>query len=387
MDATAGYVGQKVAVFLDNTVPQNDPMQPADLAELGQAFDSYHYPIDTTAFGRESDLDQNGMVIVLMTDAVNALTPDCSNGRVVGYFFGGDLLTGPNSNNGEIFYTLVPSPATTGCPQAVTRRAALNNLKPTLIHEFQHMISFNQHVLIRSGNSEEGWLNEAFSHFAEELGGRLIPDAQCPNPPFPNCRSQYTSGDLQNAYDYAKNTEAFFMVYPTSSSGTLEERGAGWLFLRWVIDQFAADSILGSALTRAMIATSLTGANNLQAQTGSTLGTMIPQWFMALYLDDGPDLPAEPSGRLRYKSWGLRAVWTNPANQKPDGPFTGFPMTPTTIAGTFTQSGTLRGGSGRHWLVIQQANGVAIDILAVKNAANELIDTALQPRLGVVRIH
>jgi hypothetical protein len=30
----------------------------------------------------------------------------------------------------------------------------------TFIHEFQHMISFNQHVLVRGGDGEVLWLNE-----------------------------------------------------------------------------------------------------------------------------------------------------------------------------------------------------------------------------------
>jgi hypothetical protein len=37
-------------------------------------------------------------------------------------------------------------------------------------------------------------------------------------------------------------------------------------------------------------------------------------------------------------------------------------------------------------VVVQQANGAAIDMLAVRNSANELIDALLQPRVGVVRI-
>src|SRR5262249_23650177 len=145
--ATARFVGTSAAIYMDNTVPQNDTLQAADYQDLGHAFDTYHYPIDTTAFGRESDVDNNGRVVILMTDAVNALTPDCTDGRVLGYFFGLDLtLSGPNSvnsNKGEIFYTLVPAPATAKC-SAVSRAQAIRAVKPTLIHEFQHMISWNQ---------------------------------------------------------------------------------------------------------------------------------------------------------------------------------------------------------------------------------------------------
>ena len=41
-----------------------------------------------------------------------------------------------------------------------------------LAHEFQHLISCNQHVLLRNGRCEESWLNEAMSHVCEDLIGR-----------------------------------------------------------------------------------------------------------------------------------------------------------------------------------------------------------------------
>ena len=384
--ATARYVGTNAAVYLDNNAPTNDPLTDADLAELGSAFDRFHYPIDTTSFGRESDQDGNGVVIILMTKAVNDLTPDCTNGRVVGFFYGGDLLTGSNSNRAEVFYTLVPAPQTSKC-SAVTRRAALNNLKPTLIHEFQHMISFNQHALVRSGSSEDVWLNEALSHFAEELGGRLIPNSECTPGGFPSCRSQYTSGDLVNAYEYMKTPGQSYLVFPNLSQGSLEERGAGWTFLRWVLDHFASDTIIAADLTRALDGTSNTGIANLQAVTGASFSVMVPEWLMALYLDDGPDLPVESTGRLRFKSWGFRAIYTDPANSQlfPAG----FPLVPlpvTASSGILAKSDTLHAGSGYFFLLSQPANATGLDIHVTANSSGAALDPTLQGRFGVVRI-
>ncbi len=384
--ATARYIGTNAAVYLDNNAPTADPLTDADLAELGTAFDRYHYPIDTTSFGRESDIDGNGVVIILMTKAVNDLTPDCKDGRVVGFFYGGDLLTGPNSNRAEVFYTLVPAPATGSCT-AVSRRSALNNLKPTLIHEFQHMISFNQHSLVRTGLSEDVWLNESLSHFAEELGGRLVPNVDCIAAGFPSCRSQYTSGDLLNGYDFLRSPGSRYLVFPNNTTGTLEERGAGWLFLRWVLDQFASDSILGIDLTRALDNTANTGIANLQAATGGSFATMVPEWLMASYLDDGPDLPVESTGRLRFKSWGFREVWTNPANSQifPAG----FPVVPIPISamtGVTAKSDTLRAGSGYYFLFSQPANASGLDIRVLAKSTGAALDPVLQARFGLVRI-
>ena len=384
--ATARFVGTHAAIFMDNSVPQNDTLLEVDYADLGRTFDTYHYPIDVTAFGNESDRDNNQRVIVLLTDAVNALTPDCTNGRVLGYFFGGDLLAGfPNSNNGEIFYAFVPSPATTQCPNAVTRSIAVDNIKPTLIHEFQHMISYNQHALLRGGPSEETWLNEALSHFAEELGGRLIPITECPH--FSSCRSQYVSGDIFNSYDYLTDTESHFLIYPTSSTGTLEERGASWYFLRWVLDQFATDTILGTDLTQKLVRTAATGVANITTATGGDFSTMVPEWLLAAYLDDLPGF-TPLSDRIKFKSWGLRGIWTNPVNQDPPlrGGFHGFPLKPDVTSGIYTHAGTLRGGSGRHLRLSQPANGAAIDVQFVKTSAGEALDPALVARIGIARI-
>ncbi|HEU5049015.1 MAG TPA: hypothetical protein VFU00_01760, partial [Gemmatimonadales bacterium] len=140
--ATAKYVGPKGAIYLDNSVPAGGYTQ-ADLDAVGFLFDNYLYPIDTTAFGRESDLDNNGVVVVLLTDQVNALSGNCNaEGSVIlGYFFGTDLLTGQQgSNGGEVFYGLVPDPNNSTC--TISRDYARGYLAPTFIHEFQHMISF-----------------------------------------------------------------------------------------------------------------------------------------------------------------------------------------------------------------------------------------------------
>ena len=90
--ATAKVVGQRVAIYLDDAAPAG--FTQSDLDEVGALFDAHLYPIDTTAFGRESDLDDNGVVIVLLTQRVNDLSADCNTtgSIILGFFFGLDLL-------------------------------------------------------------------------------------------------------------------------------------------------------------------------------------------------------------------------------------------------------------------------------------------------------
>jgi len=384
--ATARYVGTKAAIYMDDSVPQADTLQASDYDNLGSTFDTYHYPIDHAAFGDESDVDGNERIVILMTDAVNALTPDCTNGRVLGYFYGLDLtLSGSqsaNSNKAEIFYTFVPAPATAKC-NAISRSQTLAAIKPTLIHEFQHMISWNQHVLVRGGAAEETWLNEALSHFAEELGGREIDSTQCSG--FSSCRSQYISSDIINAYDYLESPESDFLVYPISSQGTLPERGASGYFLRGVVDHFATDTILGNDFTTRIVQTPNTGVANLTAATGESFSRMVVEWQLANYLDDDSTVTAPLSDRLRFKSWGLRSIWLDSRNAQvfPNG----FPLKPDVVIGSYSHSGILKAGSGRHLRLLQAANGPAIDVQVRKNTAGDPLDPALAARIGIVRIH
>src|SRR3989475_5616725 len=70
--ATAKQVGVHIAIFEDNNKPSGG-LSDADFLSLRYKFDTLLYVRDTLAFGRESDIDQNGVVIVLMTNAVNQL--------------------------------------------------------------------------------------------------------------------------------------------------------------------------------------------------------------------------------------------------------------------------------------------------------------------------
>ena len=380
--AVARVVDQKTAIYLDKVVPTFDTLTQADLVDLARTFNTYHYPFNTNAFGAESDKDANGVVIILLTDAVNALTPDCTNGRILGFFWGGDLLDVNGSNKGEVFYAMVPAPATSTCTVA-RRKDTLDRLKPTLIHELQHMISFNQHALVRNGQSETTWLNEALSHFAEELGGRLIPNSECVG--FSSCRSQYISGDLFNAYDYLGDTEANFLVAPASSSGTLKERGAGYLFLRWLADQFGADS-LGTNTTRALVQTSQTGAANVASATGQDFPTSVAEWQLAVYTDDLPGFtPGSP--RLTYKSWGYRKVFQDNCCTPGAAFAKAFPMEPVFATSfPFLRSGTLRGGTGQHFQVTVPAGGQGVDVLVARSGGGPQIDPSLEARLAIVRL-
>ncbi|HEV2083948.1 MAG TPA: hypothetical protein VGR09_02615 [Gemmatimonadales bacterium] len=376
--ATALSVGQRVAIFVDDSAPSGGYTTP-QLDDVKNLFDQFLYPIDTTAFGRESDIDGNGVVVVLLTQHVNALSPDCNNtGRVIlGYFFGADLLprsaSNPGSNEAEVFYGLVPDPNNTQC--GITQAFARSHLPATFIHEFQHMISYNQHVLVRGGTAEDTWLNEGLSHFAEELGGRQVPDVECPNSS--SCFNEFIRGDLDNAFEYLTSPEDFFLIEPGTSTGSLQERGANWLMVRWLADHFAADTILGTDLTHRLDATAQTGGANVAAQTGEDFSKLVGEWQLANYLDDLPGF-AEPTARLRYRSWNFR--------QQATALGFAYPLVPDSTSGVgYNHSGVLRAGSGRHIRVVQAAGAASVD-LTLTDPAGAALSSTLEPRVALVRV-
>ena len=380
--ATAVHVGPKGAIYLDNTVPAGGYTQ-FDIDAVGALFDEHLYPIDTTSFGRESDLDNNGVVVVLLTDQVNALSGNCNQtGSVIlGYFFGNDLLPGQNgSNGGEVFYSLVPDPVNPTCD--IPKSFASELLAPTFIHEFQHMISFNQHVLVRGGFSEDTWLNEGLSHYAEELGGRHIPDAVCAEQ---DCFTQFAGGDAHNGYRYLSNIEATFLIEPIASGGSLEERGANWLFVRWLVDQFGAD-VTGAAFTRSLVETNRLGHENVAAVTGVAFSQLIPEWQLANWLDNLPGF-APASGRLTYSSWNFRATYASFHDQAPTTFPRPYPLVPdSTLTGVYSRTGTLRAGSGPHTRLLRAAASPEVTFQLTDGSRRAIGGSAAIPRIGIARV-
>jgi hypothetical protein len=375
VNAQARYVGEHAAIFTDNAAPAG--FTPADYDSLGALFDQHLYQVDTQAFGAESDVDQNGVVIILFTGAVNELTPEsqCASSIITGYFFGVDIdpafQTDARSNRGEVFYALTPDGSgtiTCELPTDLVRRL----VPVTFVHEFQHMISYFQHVIVRAAASEALWLNEGLSHLAEELAALHFEGLGQAN-----LFSRFALGDLYNAYIYLQNPGTQFLL-PTEGTGSLEERGAAWLFLRWLLDQHGAD------LTRRLVETPRTGAENVSTVAGVDFSTMAAQWFLANYVSDLPGFTAP--ARLRYTTWRFRETYQSLNQQAPNQFPDPFPIAPAPFTGGgFSVSGTLRAGSGEYFLVVlgPVENGFS---LVMDNGSGGPIQGNAAPRLNVIRI-
>lgn len=322
------FIGAHIGIFVDTSAFPS--YTDAELARLGSLFDTELYPTVVASFGPEPDIDRNGKVLVFLTPRVNALAAanDCGQrGFVTGFFYGRDLLPSlPHSNAGEIFYALVPDPyANYSCSHAFNDTQRL--VSGTFIHEMQHMISYFHHVVARGGESEEPWLNEGLSHIAEEMASRVF-EARYPPPLgrttpaqiFPDSSQPFIAPQLLNAYVYLYSS-ASHSVTTFAGSGSLEERGAAWLFLRWLGDQ------KGDAIYRRLVQTSLTGIANVEARTGEKFASLFGDFSVAIWADSIPGVPrtAVPT-RYRFQSRNLRqlmarqaliAGWEDPFPVKP----------------------------------------------------------------------
>ena len=381
----------KVAIYVDTLAPAGG-LDSTALDSIAKVFDQRLYGVDTAAFGVESDIDNNQVVLVLMTNVVNKLVTatECQqSGFVAGFFFGADLdpafQSDPRSNKGEIFYSVVADPTgTLSCQHTVQEIQAF--LPITFVHEFQHMISFNQHVLIRGGSGEVLWLNEGFSHYAEELGGRSYaasPDARTADCTIGTSECRFYVGNLFNAYKYLDSTQSHFLL-PTAGLGTLAERGAAWLFVRYVVDHHASASTSSAwnALTKSLVGTANTGAQNIAAVTGTPFATTVSRWALANAMTDNGAAPAE----LQYNSWALHAVFSSLHTQRPTSFPNTYPLIPQVSVGRdMDVSDTLRAGSGVYVRATQPGGDPGFT-LHLTTPSGALINPSFVPRLNVIRL-
>jgi hypothetical protein len=370
--ATAQSVGAHVAIYVDPSAPAGG-LDAAYLDSLQQTFDQRVFAVDTAAFGRESDIDTNGVVVVLMTGIVNKLvTPaQClSSGYVTGFFYPGDVMS-PNPlphTPGEVMYTIVPDPAgTLSCSHS---RARVEQLLPaTLLHEFEHMINFNQHALVRRGPAEDVWLDEALAKYAEELGGRTFLPGDSAS------FYSYADGDLFDAYEYLAAPGDHYLV--TTTDQDLGDVGAGWLLMRYVVDQF------GPAITPKLVQTSATGAGNLSLQTGVPFPVLAAQWALANWVSDLPGFDAPPG--LRYTSWQFRATFDSLNARNPGRYAEPFPLVPVIATGSVNLSGVLRAGSGVYVRCVQPPGAKGFT-LAFGAPGPTAMASVMVPRLEVIRV-
>jgi hypothetical protein len=302
--ATLRYQGDHIKLYVDSNDVERLPLQRC--TELGQTFENQIYDTDRLAFGSESDFDGDGHVMVLLTRQVNLLTgqidnlPGWSGEYIGGYFNPVDLpiwsWPAGTSNAGEIFYGIVPDPLGDFSRVEHTEDSTVEALKPILAHEFQHMINFYQrHEVLGGGStqipSEDLWINEGLSHLAEDLCGFDEHNAG-------RVKLYLHSG--HHRYHALASLEG--LPVGESVGNSLGERGASYLFLRYLADRWP-----GSPMD--LVKSIVSGRDNVAHVTGETYEQVFKDWLSALVLDDSG---LSEDSRYEYTSLNIRTDFPYP---------------------------------------------------------------------------
>lgn len=267
VNATVKCVNQHVAVYLDDEVPS--ALTSEQLLALCSQYES-SLTTEFSILGDPPDMNGDGVITVLLTKAVNQLGGS-GGGIVTGFFFAGDLLpqtgSNPASNEQEIVFALVPDEAGTYGTPIPTDFALSNLLSAVIPHEVQHLLSYYYHVLENDGTAETTWLNEAMSHLIEDVVG-------------------YGQENPSRIELFLAETYSAGLI-PTSSPD-LAERGAGYLFLRFLYEQ-AAD---GNGFLRTLLQTPQSGVMNVESAFAGSSGSFdewdefIFRWGVAIAVTD-----------------------------------------------------------------------------------------------------
>lgn len=304
--------------------------------ELASILDPFSNIVDDerSLFGNESDVDGDDHFVILMTQEVNELGT-LGGGMLTGFFYAVDLYDASYyaaSNEMEILYTMVPDP-NGQYGVAVSKAFSLSNILPSVFpHELQHMISYNQHVFVAGGSSEESFLNEGLSHLAEDIYSLnslgIMMETGIENP-------------ARVAY-YLDAPESICFVCGSS----LSQRGGSYLFLRYLYEQAQKGNLSGASsgagLINKLLTTTRVGVANivygaLGTETTSYFKTLLSQFGMAVYLDD---TATTTDSRYGFDGINLRSIQEDNRNTMLDGPaVTSIASMPT--SGQMTSSGMI----------------------------------------------
>jgi hypothetical protein len=247
-------VGTRVQVYVAaEDVPRVDKSM---LEDMVKTFDDRILPVAARTVGMAHDIDGDGRFTILVSSWLERL----GSGRnaVDGFVRVTDLdplYSAPFGNRCDMMYLS-------------TSLKAGPHLRTIMAHEYMHAVVFSQKSLSPVGPSrtrieEEGWLDEALAHLAEDLHG------------FSRSNIDYrVSTFLSQPERYQLVVEDYYAADLFRSHG---HRGSTYLFLRWCVDQFGQD------LLPALAGSKRKGLANLELATSCPFAELYRRWSVALF--------------------------------------------------------------------------------------------------------
>lgn len=200
--ATARLVTNNAIFLVDNTI--SDQVSNEKLNQLGVVFTTGKKYVNGY-FGQESDLDQNGKIIFVITPFAQK--------NVIGYFSYNDKVAkefyievspgkynkyiNKYTNGGDFLYVNFNY-------LNHTDPAQQDNFYGTLLHEYQHMIHYDTRHIQNKINSElDTWINEGLSMLAEYISGHTVSHAAYIRDMFAKKQGQSITDFKGDSYGYS----------------------------------------------------------------------------------------------------------------------------------------------------------------------------------------
>jgi hypothetical protein len=251
--ANAIAEGRDVRVYLDDQQPSAS-LAPGLVRSVIELFDTDIVPRFRDLLGTYRDVDHDGRFAILLSPWLARL----QGGRtsVGGFVRGSDFqscLGRPFSNRCDMMY--INSQTLPG-----------DHLRTLLIHEYTHAVCFSRRTSDSAGPpkfpDEEDWLNEGIAHCAESLFG-----------------GGWSNLDYRIAR-FLNEPSAYPLVITDYYRAGLWRchgcRGATYLFLRFCVEQFGAQTLAR------LISNPSSGTQNLERTTGHSFEDLFRAWTLSL---------------------------------------------------------------------------------------------------------
>ncbi|MCB9777321.1 MAG: hypothetical protein H6742_01990 [Alphaproteobacteria bacterium] len=302
--ATLWGVGDTVAIWVDDGVPIDWDFECDGVVDVSHPYEAYGFDncdlqviadiVDTNivpnmrdVFGFESDVNEDGLLSVVITPELNVISYTSDDEDVQGSIVGSyadpevdltdwDAVDNPGSNEQEVIYVFAPDPYGFFNPAATATVDEYTSMElaSQIARSYFSLISYNQHVIVGGGAAEESWVNQGFGALAADLVG-------------------FGAAFYDDAWDYldATHLEGLSSSEDGGALGTTKF-GPQYLFARWIYDAYGVDAVSDLVQTGGSDtggAGPLTGIDNFEAVLGEDFNRLVTKWQLAILLTDATD--------------------------------------------------------------------------------------------------
>lgn len=302
-----------LAIYQDSAQRVVDPITESQARRMADYYDAYGKGVIESYFGRPSDIDGNGRMIVFVSPVV-------FDDQVAAFVWSGDFFpvsSCPASNEAEVIFFGA---------DVIQRMDAENpnyQALETLVHEVKHVVSLRNRyrASLRAGGVprfQPLWVEEGTAEIAGNMSSRVALAATAGVPVGAKLEVEdLASGDgrldltpenygvllrLLRTVRYLSSQPNGVMVDPVGSHPDHSVYGTGWHFHRWLGDAYGsasqprADSTLFRQLSDSLVAP---GTGGLLAVTGRTFRELFDEYVRAIAVHE----TGAPEGLRRFTTY------------------------------------------------------------------------------------